>query len=282
MIEIKGLSYKYPGSSKPVLSDLNLKIEEGEFLIVSGPSGCGKTTFCRCLNGLIPHFYGGEYKGEVKVNGLTVKDNSPSKLSKIVGFVFQNPENQLFSLTVERDIAFGLENLGLPPLEIKRRINWVLELLEIQDLRFRAPYELSGGQQQKVAIACVLAMQPKIVVFDEPTSFLDPLSAKTILETVSNLKSKLNLTIVMVEHRLELLAKHADRIVLMDQGKIVLEGKPREVLAKAYKKLNGKIGVPKVVRLYERLINAKVLNDTGWMPLTAEEMITELRRALSS
>ncbi len=280
MIEVRGVTYKYPGSSEPALSNLSLKVEDGEFLVISGPSGCGKTTLCRCFNGLIPHFYGGEFKGEVIIDGLNVKNNLPSKLSRLVGLVFQNPENQLFSLTVERDIAFGLENLGLPPQEIRRRIDWVLELLEIQDLRFRAPCELSGGQQQKVAIACVLAMKPKIMVFDEPTSFLDPLSAKTILELVSRLKEELNLTVIMVEHRLEALAKHADRIALMNHGRIVLEGKPREVLVEAYREFDGRIGIPKVVKLYRNLVEAKVLDGSEDAPLTAEEMAARLRRLL--
>ncbi|RLI12131.1 hypothetical protein DRO25_00700 [Candidatus Bathyarchaeota archaeon] len=171
VIETKKLTYTYPGGTKPSIRDVSIKIEKGEFVLITGPSGCGKTTLCRCFNGLIPHFYQGELKGEVFVTSLKVAEHPIYELAKHVGLVFQNPENQLFALSVEKDVAFGLENLGMAREEIRKRVDWAMKLTGIYELRERAPNELSGGQQQRVAIASVLAMQPEVIVLDEPTSF---------------------------------------------------------------------------------------------------------------
>ncbi|RLI29524.1 MAG: ABC transporter ATP-binding protein [Candidatus Hecatellales archaeon] len=278
IIEAQSLTYKYPNSQKPALQNINLKVEKGEFVVISGPSGCGKTTLCRCFNGLIPHFYGGELQGEIRVNGLNVKEVSTAKLATQVGLVFQNPENQLFSLTVERDVAFGLENLGLPPQEIRRRVDWALNLVGLSGLKDKPPFELSGGQQQKAAIACVLAMQPPIMVFDEPTSFLDPLSAREIFNIIAELHAKLDLTVIVVEHRLEFLTAHASRLIFMDEGKIVLDGKPREVLKEASESFSGKIGIPKVALLHRRLTLQGI--SLGSTSLTVDELAEPLRRML--
>ncbi|MHC1590052.1 MAG: energy-coupling factor ABC transporter ATP-binding protein [Candidatus Hecatellaceae archaeon] len=278
-IEIRNLTYKYQNAEAPVLQNLNLTIEKGEFALVFGPSGCGKTTLCRCLNGLIPHFYGGELEGEIFVDGLNVRETPPAKLASHVGLIFQNPENQLFSFNVERDVAFGLENLGVPPEEIRKRVDWSLELVGISDLKDRAPWELSGGQQQKAAIACVLAMQPSILVFDEPTSFLDPLTARGIFDVIARLRRELNLTVIVVEHRLEALAAHASRLILMDRGKIVLNGEPRKILAEAAERLSLKVGVPSIVLLHRRLSKLGILKDLT--PLTTSEMAVQLRGVLT-
>ena len=144
IIEAKNLTYTYPNATKPSIVDVSIKIEKGEFTLITGPSGCGKTTLCRCLNGLIPHFYQGELKGQITVAGLDVTKHPIYELAKHVGLVFQNPENQLFALSVEKDVAFGLENLGFPREEIRKRVDWAMELTGIYDLRERAPYELSG------------------------------------------------------------------------------------------------------------------------------------------
>ncbi|RLI27311.1 MAG: ABC transporter ATP-binding protein [Candidatus Hecatellales archaeon] len=274
VIKARNLTYKYPHAEAPAIRNVNLTVEEGEFILLSGPSGCGKTTLCRCFNGLIPHFYGGELEGEIWVAGLNVRETTPAELASHVGLIFQNPENQLFSLSVERDVAFGLENLGLPPEEIRRRVDWALNLVGISDLRDRAPWELSGGQQQKVAIACVLAMQPSILVFDEPTSFLDPKTAKEIFNVISELRRRLNLTILVVEHRLEALIPHATRLILMDRGEIVLDGEPRRVLLEAAEKLNFKVNIPSIVLLHRRLSGLGLLS--GEPPLTVGEMAAQL------
>ncbi|MEM2972335.1 MAG: ATP-binding cassette domain-containing protein [Candidatus Bathyarchaeia archaeon] len=277
VIEIKALTYTYPGGTKPSISDVSIKIERGEFALITGPSGCGKTTLCRCFNGLIPHFYQGELKGEVVVAGLKVSENSIHELAQHVGLVFQNPENQLFALSVEKDVAFGLENLGVPREEIRKRVDWALQLTGIYDLRERAPHELSGGQQQRVAIASVLAMQPEIIVLDEPTSFLDPLSAKKIFETIYELNKTLGITVVLVEHRLDLTAKYADHIIVMDEGKVVLDGEPREILSLEETRLIG-IGIPKATRLYH-IIKGDGVKLRNTVPLSSDEMATLLKEA---
>jgi energy-coupling factor transporter ATPase len=280
IIETENLTYTYPSGTKPSIRDVSIKIEKGEFVLITGPSGCGKTTLCRCFNGLIPHFYQGELKGEITVAGLRISEQPIYEMAKHVGLVFQNPENQLFALSVEKDVAFGLENLGVPREEMRKRVDWALNLTGIYDLRERAPHELSGGQQQRVAIASVLAMQPEIIVLDEPTSFLDPLGAKKIFEVIYDLNRKLGITVVLVEHRLDLTAKYANHIVIMDDGKIVLDGEPRKILSSEQARLIG-VGIPKPTRLYQILRKDRVsLSNT--IPLSSDEMAAMLKEALKS
>jgi len=277
IIEVKGLTYTYPGAKKPSIADVSLTIEKGEFVIVTGPSGCGKTTLCRCFNGLIPHFYNGQLDGELSVAGLKVNEHEIHELAQKVGLVFQNPENQLFALSVEKDVAFGLENLGVARDEMRKRVDWALQTTEIEELRERAPHELSGGQQQRVAIACVLAMRPDIMVFDEPTSFLDPLGARKIFEVINELNKKLGITVILVEHRLDLTSNYADRVVIMDNGKIVLNGKPREVFTSEEARLIG-VGIPKATLLWQ-LLQEKGFPLKG-VPIGSEEATRFLREVL--
>jgi energy-coupling factor transporter ATPase len=278
VIETRNVTYTYPGAPKPSIADVSINIEKGEFTLITGPSGCGKTTLCRCFNGLIPHFYQGEMKGETIAAGLNVSEHPICELAKHVGLVFQNPENQLFALSVEKDVAFGLENLGVPREEMRQRVDEILNLTGIYDLRERGPSELSGGQQQRVAIASVLAMQPEVVVLDEPTSFLDPLSAKKIFEVIRNLNRKLGITVVLVEHRLDLTARYADHIIVMDEGKVVLDGNPHEILCSEEARLIG-IGIPKATRLYQ-MLKKDGLKLGNTIPLSSEEMASLLTEAL--
>ena len=278
VIETKNLTYTYPGAGKPSIKDISIKIEKGEFVLITGPSGCGKTTLCRCFNGLIPHFYQGKLEGEITVSGLKVPEHPIFELATHVGLVFQNPENQLFALSVEKDVAFGLENLGVPREEMRKRVDWALELTGIHPLRERTPHELSGGQQQRVAIASVLAMQPEVIVLDEPTSFLDPLGAKKIFEVISELNRKLGITTVLVEHRLDLTAKYADHIIIMDDGKVVLDGEPHEILNSEEARLIG-VGIPKATRLYQ-MLKADGVKLGGKIPLSSEELAEKIREAI--
>ena len=278
IIETANLMYTYPGVTKPSINDVSISIEKGEFTLITGPSGCGKTTLCRCFNGLIPHFYQGELKGKLTTAGQDVTKSLIYQLAKHVGLVFQNPENQLFALSVEKDVAFGLENLGTPREEMRRRVDEAMKLTGIYDLRDRPPHELSGGQQQRVAIASVLAMQPEVIILDEPTSFLDPLSAKKIFEVIDNLNKNLGMTVVLVEHRLDLTARYATHIIVMDEGKVILDGKPREILRSQEAQLLG-IGVPKATRLYQ-LLNEDKINLDDTVPLSSEEFAVELKRML--
>jgi energy-coupling factor transporter ATPase len=277
IIEAKNLTYTYPNATKPSIVDVSIKIEKGEFTLITGPSGCGKTTLCRCLNGLIPHFYQGELKGQITVAGLDVTKHPIYELAKHVGLVFQNPENQLFALSVEKDVAFGLENLGFPREEIRKRVDWAMELTGIYDLRERAPYELSGGQQQRVAIASVLAMQPEVMVLDEPTSFLDPLTAKKIFDVIYELNRKLGITVVLVEHRLDLTAKYTDHIIVMDDGKVIIDGEPRQILSLEETRLIG-VGIPKATLLY-KMLRKEGVRLGNKIPLSSEEMAALIREA---
>jgi energy-coupling factor transporter ATP-binding protein EcfA2 len=200
-------------------------------------------------------------------------------MAKTVGLVFQNPENQLFALSVEKDVAFGLENLGMPREEMQERVEWALRLTDIYDLRERSPHEVSGGQQQRVAIAAVLAMQPEIIVLDEPTSFLDPLSAEKIFEVIHDLNKNLGITVVLVEHRLDLTAKYADHIIIMAEGKVCFDGNPREILDTEETRLIG-VGIPKATLLYH-ILRKDDVNLGDVTPLSSEELAELLKEAFT-
>jgi energy-coupling factor transporter ATP-binding protein EcfA2 len=258
ILEISGLSFRYPDSQKKAVSDFDLFVPEQEIVVLAGPSGCGKSTLLRAVNGLIPHMYAGDYSGNVRVAGSEVKESNMRDLAQKVGFLFQNPENQIFMFTVERDIAFGLENLGVPRTEMRRRVDEAMRLLEIGDLALRAPHELSDGQKQRVALAGVLVMNPRLVILDEPTSLLDPKTAAELVGLVGRLRKELGTTFVVVEHRLDLLVRVADRLVVMNEGRKALEGTPKEVLfgdeAEAYG-----VSVPSVTRVQKMLAADGVL-----------------------
>ena len=252
ILGIERLNFRYPESPKNAVSDFELSIPEGEIAVLAGPSGCGKSTLLRTVNGLIPHMYGGEYSGDVIVAGSSVKGSSMRDLAQTVGFLFQNPENQIFMFSVERDVAFGLENLGVPRSDMRARVDEALRLLKIGDLAQRAPHELSDGQKQRVALAGVLAMRPKLVILDEPTSLLDPKTASELVALVARLRRELGTTFVVVEHRLDLLVEVADRLVVMDGGKKVLEGTPRDVLFGEEAEAHG-VAVPAITRVQKML-----------------------------
>jgi energy-coupling factor transporter ATP-binding protein EcfA2 len=187
--------------------------------------------------------------------------------------VFQNPDNQLFSLSVERDVAFGPENLGLPRAEIRKRVEWAMASTGISELRDRAPYELSGGQQQRAAIASVLAMQPEIMVLDEPTSFLDPMSAEEIVSVIANLNRSLRITTILVEHRLDIVSQYADRVIVMDDGKIALNGPPSDVYGEKAHLIG--IGLPRVTLLFHQLRRSGIRVTSN--PTTFQDAAEELR-----
>jgi len=192
--------------------------------------------------------------GELLVDGVSVAAETTSELSRKVGYVFQNPENQLFALTVEKDVAFGPENLGLTRQEIRDRVDWAMAAAGTVALKDLAPYELSGGQQQRVALAGVLAMKPSVIVLDEPTSFLDPRTAEEVMAAVDDLRRENGITVIVVEHRLDLVGRYAERIVVMDHGKIVADGRVEDVLDAEFDRLSGLgIGLPKVSVLWSML-----------------------------
>jgi energy-coupling factor transporter ATP-binding protein EcfA2 len=278
LIKIRDFSFTYNGASKPALKNISIDIEDGEFILITGPSGGGKSTLCRCFNGLVPHFYGGTVSGAVNVQDRDIFKHSPREMAVKVGMVFQDPENQLVTTSVEREIAFGLENLEMPLNLISRRIEEALDTVGIAELRFRNHSELSGGEKQKVAIASVLALHPEILVLDEPTSELDPHSAEEVLGLLQRLNDELGITIILVEHRLDRLMHLVDRMLVVAEGEITVNCKPRQLINnKNY--INDGIGLPPIVRLAEKL-KEKGLELDG-LPVTVKEARIKLCKTIS-
>lgn len=232
IVEVRDLTYKYPTSSDQVLRGVSLRVKKGEFCSIIGPNGAGKTTLCNAIRGLVPHFYKGDMQGEVLINGQSTMDVSLADLALSVGFVFQNPFTQISGIakTVFGELAFGLENLGVEPDEIRRRVSRMLEVAKLQDLAERSPFEISGGQQQRVALASIIIMEPEILVIDEPTSQLDPQSTEEIFEIIQLMKMQ-GKTIILVEHKIYLVAQYSDHVVLIEDGSIVMDGSTDEILS---------------------------------------------------
>jgi energy-coupling factor transport system ATP-binding protein len=230
MIEMDHFSFTYGGAAQPVLKNVDLRVEEGEFVIVVGLSGSGKSTLCRALNGLIPHFYGGSVTGTVTVDGQDTRTSSTAKLASTIGMVFQDPENQLVMTNVENEMAFGMENLELARNEMTKRVTYYSQYFDIERFFKRFIPELSGGEKQKVALASVLAMRPKYIVLDEPTSQLDEETAALFLDFLHRLNREQGVAIVLIEHRLERCLHFARRVVLMEEGRIAADGSPEKVL----------------------------------------------------
>lgn len=280
MIVVRDLGFTYAGSQRPALEKVALTVGRGEFTLLTGPSGCGKSTLCRCFNGLIPNFYNGELTGEIVVDGVSASSMLTSELSRKVGLVFQNPENQLFALTVEKDVAFGPENLGLPRDEMRRRVDWAMKVTNTVALKNLAPYELSGGQQQRVALAGILAMEPRVIVLDEPTSFLDPRTAQDVMRAVDGLRREHGISVIVVEHRLDLVARHAERLVVMDKGRVVADGELGTVLDRDFDLLAGLgVGIPRVSLLWNLLRRDGLVS--GPVPTNVDGAAESLSRRLA-
>ncbi|HEY8446115.1 MAG TPA: ATP-binding cassette domain-containing protein [Thermomicrobiales bacterium] len=257
--ELREVRFRYPRQTEPVLRGVDWLIPEGAFVLVAGPSGSGKSTLLRCLNGLVPHFSGGVFGGSAIVHGLDTRHYGPRALSRTVGFVFQEPEAQLVTTRVEDELAFGMEQLGIPPALMRKRVEEVLDLLGIAALRHREVATLSGGERQRVAVAAALTLQPRLLVLDEPTSQLDPWGAEDVLTALTRLNDDLGLTIVLAEHRLERVLGFADRLRLVRADAETVEGDPREIMAVCDPSM-----APPVVRLGRAL---------AWepLPLTVKE-----------
>ncbi|MBZ9689444.1 energy-coupling factor transporter ATPase [Clostridium estertheticum] len=273
MVICSNLVYRYPQSEdeepKVAIDGLNLEVNKGEFLVVLGHNGSGKSTFAKHINALlIPT------EGEVYVDGLqTSQESNLWNIRNVAGMVFQNPDNQIVATIVEEDVAFGPENLGIDPSEIRKRVDDSLKNVQMYEYKKHAPHLLSGGQKQRVAIAGILAMRPKCIVFDEPTAMLDPFGRKEVIRTIKEINKKYGITIILITHNMEE-AVEADRIVVMDNGKIVMNGKPREIFRNV--SLMKKIGldVPQVTELaYELKQNGiNIESDI----LTINEMVNAL------
>ena len=275
--KIENVNYKYPLEDKQALKNINIEIKKGEFWAVIGKNGSGKTTFCNMLRRFVPDFYKGELTGKITLEDKELKDYSQKELVQKIGFVFQNPFTQISGVkdTVFEEIAYGLENLGLDKEEIISRVEKILKLLEIEKLRDRNPYDLSGGQKQRVALASIIAMDPDILVIDEPTSQLDPKGTEDIFKII-NLMANEGKTIILVEHKLELIAEYAQNILVFDEGEIILSGKAEEVL-------NNKILLEKEIGMTQYSMLAYELEKSGKVeleeiPITKEKTVELLKK----
>jgi energy-coupling factor transporter ATP-binding protein EcfA2 len=228
-IRVLGLTYRYPSGEQDVLHGIDLEVAPGEFVGITGASGAGKSTLCLCLKGLIPHSLAGTLGGSVVVNGLDTSATGPAQLAENVAMVFQDPESQIIGLTVAEDLAFGPENLTVAPADIRAEIPRLLETVGLAGFEHRETYSLSGGQKQRVAIAAALMLRPSILILDEPTSELDPVGKAEVFRTVRRLREESQVTVVMVEHEIEQLADVADRIIVVDGGRIVADAPPAQL-----------------------------------------------------
>ena len=275
--KIENVNYKYPLEDKQALKNINIEIKKGEFWAIIGKNGSGKTTFCNMLRRFVPDFYKGELTGKITLEDKELKNYSQKELVQKIGFVFQNPFTQISGVkdTVFEEIAYGLENLGLDKEEIISRVEKILKLLEIEKLRDRNPYDLSGGQKQRVALASIIAMDPDILVIDEPTSQLDPKGTEDIFKII-NLMANEGKTIILVEHKLELIAEYAQNILVLDEGEIILSGKAEEVL-------NNKILLEKEIGMTQYSMLAYELEKAGKIefeeiPITKEKIVELLKK----
>jgi energy-coupling factor transporter ATP-binding protein EcfA2 len=279
IIEIVNYSWKYPDTDHPALNGVNLHLLPGEFVGIIGPNGAGKTTLALSMNGLIPGQYHGIKQGEVFVLGKEVEEYPKGELQMHVGMVFSDPEAQFTAMTVEDELVFGLENLGLSRNEIKDRLEWVVQLTDLQRLLNKPPYEISGGQKQRVALAAVLAMTPQVMILDEPTSMLDPLSRKRIFQVLRQLRETHQHTIIMIEHNLENLIPLTDRMILLSEGNVILNGDTRSFFQDPTLLEKG-VYPSEVIQYFH------VLKKRGWyeneIPITLDEAIEVQEKLLAS
>lgn len=274
-VVLKNVSYKYPTSEENVLDNVSLQIKKGEFCSIIGSNGSGKTTLCSVIRGFVPKFYKGDLQGDILINGEDISDKSLGELAKDIGFVFQNPFTQISGVakTVYEELAFGLENLGVPPAEIRERVERVLKLTKTEEFKDRNPYMLSGGQQQRVALAAILVMEQDILVIDEPTSQLDPQSTDDVFEIIQLMRG-MGKTIILVEHKMEQIARYSDHVIVLDKGKIVLEGTAEEVFTDSRcEKFHTRL--PQWTVIGKQLKENKV--DLKKIPITQEGMAQEIR-----
>jgi len=279
MIELNDVWWRYITCSEWALKGIHLKIADGEFVGIVGPNGAGKTSLAMCMNGLIPNNYQGILKGDTFVGSINTRERSVAEASKDVGFVFSDPESQFLSMTVEEEIVFGLENMGLPREEIRDRLNWVLTVSHLsEEYLEKPPYELSGGQKQKVAIAAVLAMKPSVIILDEPTSQLDPIGKSEVFDVLEELKRSYNATIIVIEHRMEKLATLASRMLLVHDGRIVKDAPPQKFFDDIDFILQHEIFPPEMMLVFSKLRKAGHYKKA--IPLSIERGAQELKQLL--
>ena len=279
MIRLKDLNFQYKDAPGFALTDINLSINEGGFVGIIGSSGAGKTTLTYALSGVVPHYYVGDFYGRAEVGGLDTIEAEPARLSQIVGSVFQDIDGQMVASIVEDELLFGLENFGVPRGEIEERMQMALDAMDIASLRKRAIASLSGGQKQKVAIAAIVALKPKVLVLDEPTGELDPRSSVMVFEMLKKLNREFGMTIVVVEQKIMLLCEYAQRLIVMDKGKILLDGQVRNVIQNIDSLTGAGVNAPRVASLAHEL-KARGLYK-GQLPINVPEAERMVREVLS-
>ena len=279
LVEVRDLWYAYPAlagvAPEWVLRGVNLHLGLGEVVGLMGATGAGKSTLALALNGSVPQSTGGQVRGEVLIEGLDSKRHPVAELATRVGIVFQDPATQFLQTTVEAEVAFGPENLGLPVAELEQRVSWALRVTGLVEFRQRAPAHLSGGEQQRVAIAAILAMRPRILVFDEPTASLDPGGKLEVLEVIRTLRSER--TILLITQDSEALAGFADRVLVLDHGQIVMEGNPIQVFEQVERL--GELGLrPPEIWEFARCLN-EALGASVFGFADVEQAVAALRQA---
>lgn len=268
-IIVENLKYKYPLTQSLALDNISFEVKQGEFIGIIGANGAGKSTLCQAIVGLVPHFYKGAYGGNVFVDELKVMDHAVSDIALKVGIVFQNPFNQVTGskLTVLEEIAFGLENIGVPQTEMQERIDKVLKLLNIAPFKDRHPFDLSGGQMQRMAIASILAMKPDIIVLDEPTSQLDPEGAEEVFQAIQRLSGQ-GITVLLAEQKMEKIAHYCTRVMLLHQGEMIDFDTPEKIFSRDDLETYG-VTAPVYTRVCKEL--GVKLPNTDCYPVTLEQ-----------
>ena len=253
MIEIRDLSFTYRESSQPTVRNINLSIPDGQFVGITGAAGSGKSTLTYAFNGIIPHCYPGEFYGAVLIDGRDTVDTSLTDISRLVGSVCQDIDSQMVSSVVEDELLYGLENFAIPKEEVEPRLKEALRAMGIEDLRDRAIASLSGGQKQKVAVASILALRPKVLVLDEPTAELDPASSQAVFELLRRYAREHGTTVIVVEQKIALLSEYADRLIIVKEGQLLFDDSPAAVLEHAEELLAEGINCPRSTSLANRL-----------------------------
>lgn len=278
MIEVRDFSYSYPATDQPALRNIELEIPDGQFCAIAGANGAGKSTLCYVLAGFVPHFFGGTVRGQVRIDEFDLLSSSASEFTGLIGLVFDDPFNQISGarFTLREELAFGLENLGVARAEMDDRIDEALDSVGLLDLGERSPFALSGGQQQRLAIASVLVMRPSVLILDEPTSHLDPLGSRQLQRVLESLVEDRGTTVVLVENRPEWLAEHADRAILLGEGRLLADGTPREVLGSDLAEQQG-VRAADFTLAAREAIQRGLVRRGDLLPVTLEQAVDFLR-----
>ena len=277
IMECRNISYQYPLADEPVLKDINVRIEKGKVYGVIGQNGAGKTTFCAVLRGFAPSFYKGKLEGEVLLEGKNITEYG-GEISTRIGYVFQNPFTQISGVkdTVYEEVCYGLENFGVPVDEIDRRVMEVMKTTNIESLALRNPFQISGGQMQRVALASVIVLEPDVLIIDEPTSQLDPDGTESVFEVIKTMKQK-HKTIILVEHKIDLIAEYADEVIAFKDGRIIADGPTTEVLSDISLMEQG-VNLPQLAMLGAKLKERGLPLDH--IPVTEKDARETISRAL--